>query len=125
MRRAYTVRRRTLAAIGTHLAHMHGEEFVHSDCHARNILVRLDDDEPHVVFLDCRRGGTPTPRRTLLVDLATLDGDLVDLVSATDRLRMLRTYLPEGEPSRKLHARIGRKRERLLRRDARRGRARR
>ena len=119
------VRRRTLAAIAAHLARMHAEAFVHGDCHARNLLVRLDVDEPHVVFLDCRRGGSPSPRRSPLTDLATLDGDLAGLVPAADRLRALRVWLPEGDPSRKTHARIARCRARLVRRDERRGRPRR
>ena len=120
------VRRRTLISIANHLARMHAEGFVHGDCHARNVLVRLDDgSEPHVVFLDCRRGGAPSWRRPPLLDLATLDGDLAGLVPATDRLRALRAWLPEGTPCRKTHAAVARRRQRRLRGDARRGRTRR
>jgi hypothetical protein len=120
------VRRRTLTTIANHLARMHAEGFVHGDCHARNVLVRLDDDaEPYIVFLDCRRGGAPSWRRPPLLDLATLDGDVAGLVPATDRLRALRTWLPEGRPSRRTHEAVARRREKHLRRDARRGRPRR
>jgi len=119
-------RRRVLTWIGRHLARMHAEGFVHGDCHARNILVRTEEDEEvHVWFLDCRRGGNATPRRGPFHDLATLDADLKGLVPVADRLRALRAWLPEDEPSRKHHARVARRRERLVRRDARRGRTRR
>lgn len=118
-----TLRRRTLDAVASHLAGMHAEDFVHGSLNARNILVRLDEDDPHVIFLDCRRGGRPSLRRSPLTDLATLDGDLVGMVPASDRLRALAAWLPEGERTRRVHERIVRCRVKQLERAARRGRA--
>jgi len=120
-----SVRRRTLASIAGHLARMHAAAFVHGSCNARNILVRLGGEETQIVFLDCRRGGSASWRRSGVSDLATLDGDLEGLVPASDRLRALRAWLPAGKPTRPMHERVVRQRERLGRRAAKRGRARR
>jgi hypothetical protein len=131
------LRRRVLDRIGHHLGRMHAEGFVHRDCHARNILVRLparadpradavgDDGEVRIFFLDCRRGGNASLRKGPLYDLATLDADLLGLVPASDRLRLLTAWLPEGESPRKTYARVRRLRARIVSRDARRGRTRR
>lgn len=74
-----SVRVRIAAALGTALARMHLHAFVHADCHARNVLVRIRNDEPRIWFLDCRRGGVRRAlraRRGALHDLACLRVDL-------------------------------------------------
>lgn len=123
VREKTSIRRRVLVRIATHLTRMHAGGFVHRDGHARNILVRVNDDV-QVFFLDCRRGGPGSWRRPPLYDLATLDRDLCDLVPATDRLRALCAWQGTDSPSRRLHALVLRRRERLRRRDERRGRVR-
>ncbi len=116
-------RARALGLVAHHLAQMHAEGFVHRDAHPRNVLVRVDEDV-RVWFLDCRRGGT-SGRRGPLGDLATMDLDLEGLVTRTERLRALATYLPLGAPTRKTHEKVAALRDKRRRADARRGRARR
>lgn len=115
------VRRRVLRLLATDVARMHAADFVHGDLHARNILVGFEP-EPTVVFLDCRRGGTTTPYRRPLRDLAALALDLEGRVSATDRGRMLRAYLSSGADPRATCRTVRRARDRLARRLARKGR---
>ncbi len=91
------------------------------DLHARNILIGIEP-EPSVVFLDCRRGGTATPYRRPLHDLASLALDLEGRVGATDRVRMLRAYLPPGADARATCRALRRERGRLARRLTRKGR---
>ena len=131
VRREPEIRRRVLASIAEHLARMHAAGLVHAHVHARNVLVGLPGVEGPsagdigVVFLDCRRGGAPARGRQPLLDLATLDGDLAGRVPATDRLRALIAYLPEGQSRRGAVQRITRVRERLRRSALRRGQVRR
>jgi tRNA A-37 threonylcarbamoyl transferase component Bud32 len=106
------------------MASMHAEGFLHRDAYARNVLVRVDEDDVRVWFLDCRAGGTGLFGKGPLQDLATLDMDLVGRVPATDRLRGLRAWLAEGEPSWHVHRKVARLRERLRRSEERRGRRR-
>jgi tRNA A-37 threonylcarbamoyl transferase component Bud32 len=89
-------RRSVLEGLARHLDRMHAEGFVHRDAHARNVLVRLDDDAPRLWLCDCRRGGPPSWRHGTAHDLATIDADLDGRVPRTDRLRALRAYLHEG-----------------------------
>jgi tRNA A-37 threonylcarbamoyl transferase component Bud32 len=91
------VRRRLLGRIAHHVHRMHAEGLGHADLHARNVLVRVDEDDPRVWFVDCRRGGPLGWRRRPHADLATLDADLEGRVPATDRLRALRVWAGEGE----------------------------
>ena len=86
------VRRRTLELIGRLLHRMHSEGFTHRDLYARNVLVRVEENDPSVVFCDCRRGGPPTMHSKSMGDLATLDADLVGRVPVRDRMRGLRAY---------------------------------
>jgi tRNA A-37 threonylcarbamoyl transferase component Bud32 len=85
-------RRRVMELIGRHVHRMHGEGFTHRDLFARNVLVRVEEGDPSVAFCDCRRGGSPTMNAKALLDLATLDADLVGRVPVRDRLRGLRSY---------------------------------
>ncbi|MHC5011753.1 MAG: lipopolysaccharide kinase InaA family protein [Planctomycetota bacterium] len=115
LRRDASLRRRVLALVGRHLGVLHGADLAHRDCHARNILVRVEEDDPRIWFLDCRRGGTVSWRRGPLFDLATLDADLASLVSATDRLRVLRAWQAEGGDLRRVYPRVRRKARALAR----------
>jgi hypothetical protein len=94
------VRRRFAELAGRLLHRMHAEGFVHRDCFARNVLVRVDDDDVRLWLCDCRRGGPPSWRTGPWHDLAALDGDLKGRMPRTDRLRALEAYLDEGaDPS--------------------------
>ena len=100
------VRRRTAELIGRHVHRMHSEAFCHRDLFARNVLVRVEDDEVNVWFCDCRRGGTPSFSWKYEDDLATLDGDLADRLPRRDRVRALRAYAGPGVDLRPLAADI-------------------
>jgi tRNA A-37 threonylcarbamoyl transferase component Bud32 len=94
------VRRRTAELLGRLLHRMHAEGFVHRDCFARNVLVRVDEDDVRLWLCDCRRGGPPSWRSGTWHDVAALDGDLRGRMPRTDRLRALAAYLDEGaDPS--------------------------
>jgi hypothetical protein len=51
------VRRRVMELIGRSVHRMHAWGHVHRDLYARNVLVRIEDDEPRIWLCDCRRGG--------------------------------------------------------------------
>jgi tRNA A-37 threonylcarbamoyl transferase component Bud32 len=92
VREVPAIRRRTAELIGRHVHRMHQEGFVHRDLFARNVVVRVEEDQPSVWFCDCRRGGPPSFTSKGFDDLATLDGDLKGAMPRTDRLRALRAY---------------------------------
>jgi Lipopolysaccharide kinase (Kdo/WaaP) family len=97
LREDRAVRRRFAEILGRHVHRMHAEGFVHRDCFARNVLVRVDEGEPRLWFLDCRRGGPPSWRHGAWDDLASIDADLRGRLPRADRLRALRAYLDTGE----------------------------
>jgi hypothetical protein len=97
LRRDRRLRRRLAEILGRAIHRMHAEGFVHRDCFARNVLVRVEEDEPRIWLCDCRRGGPPSWRSGAWHDLAALDGDLKGALPRTDRLRMLTAYLDHGE----------------------------
>jgi tRNA A-37 threonylcarbamoyl transferase component Bud32 len=106
-------RRAVIRLAGRLLHRMHSEGIVHRDAFARNILVRVGEDEPRIWFVDCRRAGPPSWRSGTWDDLATLDSDLAGRVPRTDRLRALLAYLETGEDRRDAVSRIARRRARL------------
>jgi hypothetical protein len=87
------LRRRVAELIGRCLQRMHSFGYVHRDVHARNVLVRLEEEGPRIWFLDCRRGGPPSWRSGAWHDLAMLDADWRGRWPRTDRLAALRAYL--------------------------------
>jgi hypothetical protein len=104
--------RRALArALGDALRRMHDLGFVHRDCHARNVLVRVEGDGVRLWFLDCRRGGV-RGRGGPLDDLASLDRDLRGLLTRGERRTALAAWL-RGEDAGDVVRRIARRRERL------------
>jgi hypothetical protein len=95
-----SVRRRFAELVGRLVHRMHAEGFVHRDLFARNVLVRVDEDDVRLWLCDCRRGGPPSWRTGPWHDLASLDGDLKERLPRTDRLRALGAYLDEeADPS--------------------------
>ena len=94
----------TLQAIAHALQRMHARGFVHRDCHARNIVMRVEAGGPRIWFLDCRRGGVGG-RRPPAYDLATLAQDLQTLLPPGPCLRALRdAYEPDRARRRRLLA---------------------
>ena len=90
------IRRRVAELIGRNVHRMHSEAFAHRDLYARNILVRVVDDDVGVWFCDCRNGGPPTMRWNYEDDLAQLDSDLKGRLPRNDRVRALRAYAGQG-----------------------------
>jgi hypothetical protein len=108
------VRRRVLELAARGLHRLHAEGYVHRDFHARNVLVRLDEGDARVWFLDCRRGGPPTWRKGPWHDLAAFDHDVRGVVPRGDRLRALRAYLASGADAGAAVAKIARLREKAV-----------
>lgn len=96
--------------LGRHLARMHGQGFVHRDCHARNILMRVDSPQPRIWFLDCRRAGHGSAPRAQLHDLACLRLDLRPaegaVFTANEWTHLLRAYLGSDQGTVALDARL-------------------
>lgn len=90
------LRRAVAVALGAELARMHRAPLVHRDCHARNVLVALEDAGVRVTFLDCRRGGRVRKANDVLRDLATLDRDLQSVLTRGERREALGAYLRAG-----------------------------
>ncbi len=98
LRTSRAARRRVAALMGANLARMRSGGFVHGDCHARNILVRLEAGEPAIWFADCRRGGVEGRRRGPWFDAACLDRDLRGVMTRGERRRALAAFLgPDGD----------------------------
>jgi hypothetical protein len=103
LRTAFALRRRVAEEMGRTLRRMHDATFVHRDCHARNVLVRAEDGDACIWWLDCRRArfprsthrsGSALPLRAgALRDLGTLDRDLRGLMTRGERRRALAAYL--------------------------------
>lgn len=107
----YTELRSAVAEeLGRHLARMHGHGFVHRDCHARNILMRVETPLPQVWFLDCRRAGHDGAPRAQLHDLACLRLDLRPatgaIFAANEWTHLLRAYLGSDQGTVALDARL-------------------
>lgn len=96
--------------LGGHLAHMHRQGFVHRDCHARNILMRVESPRPRLWFLDCRRAGRTKAPRAQLHDLACLRLDLRPAegarFTAGEWAYLLRAYLGSDQGTVALDARV-------------------
>lgn len=96
-------RREILSAMAEEVRKLHLASFLHRDLFPRNILVRKETGRrPEILFIDCRKGEFVRsvhlhPFRGVLYDLACLDQGLRPLCTKTERLRILRTYLGEGE----------------------------
>jgi len=90
-------RRRVAELLGRLVHRMHMEAFTHRDFHARNVLVRVDEDGPAVWTCDCRRGGPPSMRWKYIDDLATLDIDLAPVWPREDRLAVFQGYAGQGQ----------------------------
>jgi len=105
LRASHRLRREVARSIGDALGRMHRLGFVHRDCHARNILVRVADDGPRIWFLDCRRGGIGG-RKGPVFDLATLDLDLRGRLSRGERRHALEAYLAGRDEAKALVRRI-------------------
>jgi tRNA A-37 threonylcarbamoyl transferase component Bud32 len=110
------VRARLALLLGRTIHRMHSEGFVHRDAFARNVLVRVEDGEPRIWLLDCRRGGPPSWRHGPFVDLAALDSGLRGSLPRADRLRALCAYLDAAEDPGYAVKKIARLRERVERR---------
>jgi tRNA A-37 threonylcarbamoyl transferase component Bud32 len=115
VREVPAVRRRTAELIGRHVHRMHQEGFVHRDLFARNVIVRVEEDQPSVWLCDCRRGGPPSLTWKAFHDLATLDGDLKGAMPRTDRLRALSAYAGTDADLGAWVAKVAPLRDRLLR----------
>ncbi len=112
------VARRLSELLGRLLHRMHVEGFVHRDCFARNVLVKIEEEEVRLWFCDCRRGGPPSWRKGPWHDLAALDGDLQGRLSRSARLRALRAYLDTGADPSWAVKKIATLREKVRRREA-------
>lgn len=113
LRTSRRLRRRVMELIGRCVHRMHAFGQVHRDLYARNILVRIEDDEPRIWFCDCRRGGPPGLRHGLWDDLATLDADWKGKLSRTDRRAALGAYLDDGDDAGAALAKIAGKRRKV------------
>ncbi len=87
-------RRRLLSLLGTRIAALHAEGYVHGDLHHGNIVV----GESGPVLLDLQHARRSRRRRRRLRDLAHLDHALSYIASRTDRLRMLAAALCLAHP---------------------------
>ncbi len=97
-------KRALLVRVATLLARMHAHGLFHGDLHPANILV--EKDRLLVVDLDSMRS-VSFPGRAELKNLVRLNRDFLDtrLVTRTDRLRFLRTYLrSQADPETRLRA---------------------
>jgi serine/threonine-protein kinase RIO1 len=87
----------------------HDLRIAHGDLKAKNILVKTSDERNlfYLLDLDSIRMKKTLPRRTLIKDLARLNASFLDtrLLSRSDRMRFLITYLSE-EPQRDSAQRI-------------------
>lgn len=72
-----TFARRVAAALGTVVGRMHALGFHHRDLFPRNVLLAPGPaaDPPHLLLLDCRRGGVGGWRRRRRYDLQTILAD--------------------------------------------------
>lgn len=112
LHRASPPRRRLAAALGRSLRTMHAAGLAHRDCHARNVLVRLEDGEPRLWWLDCRRA-RKLRRNDAVRDLAVLDRDLKGVLTRGERRTALAAYLGPDGGAKALVARVARTRDRL------------
>lgn len=64
-----------LVELARELARMHALRFVHRDMYARNLLVRQDQGQGRIVFLDCWAGGPGWNWRSAHYDLECLRED--------------------------------------------------
>jgi tRNA A-37 threonylcarbamoyl transferase component Bud32 len=117
LRASRRLRRRVMELIGRCVHRMHAFGTVHRDLYARNILVRLEDDEPRIWFCDCRRGGPPSLRHGFWDDLASLDADWKGRIPRTDRRAALAAYLEEGQDAGAVLAKIAARRAQVRLRD--------
>lgn len=88
LRTAPAVRHERLRALGRAVAALHAAGLAHGDLHHGNVLVTAAGP----VLLDLQRARAAT-RESRLRDLGFLDHSLRELVSAPDRLRVLRAAL--------------------------------
>lgn len=109
--RSFAARRDLAVRLGQALRKMHALPFVHRDCHARNVLVRVDGARTSLWFLDCRRGGARA-RGGALGDLATLDRDLRGRLTRGERRAALAAYL-DGRDAKDLVRRLAARRDAL------------
>lgn len=68
-------RRALLVELARELARMHALRFVHRDVYARNLLVREDQGQGRIVFLDCWAGGPGWNWRSAHYDVQCLRDD--------------------------------------------------
>lgn len=110
-------RRRLTAGIAAAIADMHDAGIVHGDLNLKNLLVRDAFDEPQVFIIDfdsARLAGRLSLRQRM-ANLLRLDRSMMKwsasrrLVSARDRLRVVRSYLERYPAWRSQWARIARK----------------
>ena len=99
----------SIAEAALYIKTIHNLRIVHGDLKAKNILVKTGDGR-HLYFLldlDSIRMKQSLPRRALIKDLARLNASFLDtrLLSRSDRMRFLITYLSE-EPQRDSAQRI-------------------
>ena len=109
------IRRRVAELLGRHVHRMHAEGFAHRDLFARNVLVRVEEDQPAIWLCDCRKGGPPSMGWKTFDDLATLDSDLVGKMPRTDRVRALLAYAGEDADVHAWVAKIAPIRDKYLR----------
>jgi len=87
-------RRRLLSLLGSRIAELHAEGFVHGDLHHGNIVV----GEAGPIFLDLQHARRTRRRRRRLRDLAHLDHALSSFSSRADRLRVALAALHLAPP---------------------------
>ena len=99
---------------------MHGQDVLHADCKACNLLVRRDADGIRVAFVDydkvrffalAPRGGSALREPEAVEALAQLNTSIPIAVTRTDRMRFLRAYVAAsrgalGRSSRELFAAV-------------------
>jgi len=91
-----------IAEAARYIKTIHNLRIAHGDLKAKNILVKTGDKQHHFFLLDLDSIGMKKslPRRALIKDLARLNASFLTtrLLSRSDRMRFLITYLSEEPP---------------------------
>jgi len=100
-------RRQVLDELANTTRRLHAASFFYHDLVWRNILVSRDGAmKPHVLFIDCPRGGRACcgANRKRLRDLASLDKSAAQFCSRAERLRFLLQYSDRNQTDDEIRA---------------------